>query len=70
MQTLHRAIAEIRNLAVEEIDLVSGGSYCMTTSETVDASFCCQTYTANGQTYIATVQDDWSMNTTTGYGWD
>lgn len=71
MQTLQRAIAEIRDLEVEEIDLVAGAAgFCYTTSETQTPTHCNQTIAAYGELHVVRVQDDVSTSTTTSLTWD
>ena len=70
MPTLQKAVAEVRELEIEEMDLVAGGSYCMTTSETQTATYEAVSVVINGQTVTMWVQGDMATQITTGYGWD
>ncbi|WP_116091580.1 hypothetical protein [Sphingomonas crusticola] len=71
MQTLQRAVAEIRELENEEIDLVAGGSgFCISSESTNSATNSQQTYAAYGHVYVVTVQDDSNSDTVTSFGWD
>ena len=70
MQTLQRAIAEIRDLEAEELDLVSGAALSYTTSETQTPCYTQQTVAAYGNVYYIQVVDDMSTTTSYSLGWD